>query len=120
MSNRTVIVASKWDCGKGEYKYGRHLINNGEHNKHCCLGFDALARGIKDLDDQQMPSEYHGAYARDWKKDWNAEYQLEDAAIEINDDTAHKYTKRQRVDLLRPIFKAAGRVLVFVDDEGGK
>lgn len=136
MSDRTVITASKWDCGKRNYKGGRGLINNGHHNKHCCLGFDGLARGVEadKLEGNSMPREiYPSQYARDWAQCCSDKLisvlpawvvvegvTLSSAAIAINDQTRRRLTKQQRAELLRPVFKEAGRTLVFVNDEGGK
>lgn len=131
----TTIVASKWACGGRDTQ----LVN--KDGTMCCLGFDAVQRGItaqKILEEgAALPSDFNGepsARAKKYASSWaerieidealgklvgrsaGSRMDLEDVAVRIN-DSRRRMAKSKRVELLRPVFKAAGRRIRFIDDE---
>lgn len=131
----TTIVASKWACGGRETQ----LVN--KDGTMCCLGFDGTQRGISAelMKYRGLPAAFRfdkntraTKYVKDWTKPARQEtlealppkfrkasYELQDLAVDIN-DTPKRMTKRERVELLRPVFNAAGRRIRFIDDEQRK
>ena len=107
---RVVIRASKWLRGNGS-------TMRDCNGRMCCLGFDALACGITE--------EYLGDWEYGSPTDILAlgppegipkgyEFKGENKAIDIND--TRETTDEEKIALLRPIFREAGRILVWRPD----
>jgi hypothetical protein len=108
----TTIVASKWARG------GRHgnakgicatsLLN--DDGTMCCLGFDAVQRGLcPEANREDCPSDLYEqdrAYAEAWqaKDATDDDISLESLAVDINDDP--EISDNERIKQLRPIFAA--------------
>lgn len=124
-----VIEASKWARGPvdvDEPEKSTRLCN--DNGTMCCLGFDAVTCGMEPKR-AAYPSElawdYNGEvdedspgwrYSRPWVESYDGDRSvgLEDAAVLANDRAG--LTPDERIELLRPIFAAAGRKLVWRPD----
>lgn len=112
---RVVIKSSEWARGGEQANY---LL--GVDGSRCCLGIDAKAYGISDdlLYGEWVPNDLNGIQSCiPWVSAWESldtGVPLSDKAIAINDSEG--LTDEERVAKLRPIFRAAGRILVWRPD----
>jgi hypothetical protein len=126
-----IIEESKWYRGKGGVQSRLLRVEDG---KMCCLGFDALACGLKEgnILDAAFPTSVQYSYptskyvaaplptemqwlegSTDDFADEEGEYKSYEAAIgDINDDDT--ISDDERKERLRPLFAVGGVELVFV------
>ena len=111
---RVVIKSSEWARGD---RLDYYLLN--DDGTRCCLGIDARACGVKD----DELGRYFGprismapkTYGKVWDQTSNDSiYTLSSLAMDINDQSG--LTDQERIDKLRPIFREAGRIIVWRPD----
>jgi len=109
-----VIKSSMWYRGKGGK--GSSLVVG---DKFCCLGLDALACGLKpdqiifaiSPGDAEQTEGFQDAWGRERNPDGSIITKgLTNQAMLINDNKRIK-NDDNRINLLRPIFKKAGRII---------
>lgn len=113
-----VVVIKNSEWGRGASTNAK--LFSSDSGLMCCLGIDGRACGIP-LDamvDHGLPSQIFGRgaatkYRQVWARRLN-DRRLEDCASAINDDNS--INDIERLKQLRPIFRAAGRKIVWRPD----